>query len=314
MAIRHFGKNLKNLSFTFIVTLGFFTLLFFSLLNYPESNAKRFFFSEHNVNNNTKIVSLMHIPKTAITSLYMELHRKVPFAFKSPGEDEQCRFELEKKQGGNRLGTLFRDPIKHVYSQYLECKYDIWGKQVTYGTEFPRPKNESEATGYMPGFEKWLEHFLNPKVNPKNDFNCYHPKDMQTRYLHSKNNCHHFDLEKKNIYDPSETKSIIKKIWFVGISDYFKASICLLEFQIWGYFSNGCDCRKKIVRTYVHETHNVPPHSTNVLNKRTKEMIKQLTTQDEITYKFALEEFKKRVALVKKHTKVQLLCNQDSNV
>ena len=89
-----------------------------------------------------------------------------------PGKWEQCRSFY---RSSDFLVAMLRAPRDHVLSQYLECRYDAWGKRMTRGTGFPL-----NGTNEGAGFKSWLAHFSSPKWRPwHGDFNCYNPINMQ---------------------------------------------------------------------------------------------------------------------------------------
>ena len=62
----------------------------------------------------------------------------------------RCCFSLlshARKEGGKNFASFFRKPDEHVYSLYLECKYDKWGQQITNHTDFPRDPTEDITRG-----------------------------------------------------------------------------------------------------------------------------------------------------------------------
>ena len=69
----------------------------------------------------------------------------------------------------------FRDPMHHILSQFLECKYNPWGKRVTKNTGFP---GYGKYNNVMDGFNEWISYFAT-KPNYYGDrkfiFNCYEP-------------------------------------------------------------------------------------------------------------------------------------------
>uniref|UniRef100_A0A7S3LHF3 Sulfotransferase domain-containing protein n=2 Tax=Aplanochytrium stocchinoi TaxID=215587 RepID=A0A7S3LHF3_9STRA len=299
------------------------------------------------------LVSLMHIPKTSITSFYTTIFNRfirdnprprIKFVRKSPGKDEKCRSyllkELSELPGPNRMGTFFREPKSHIYSQYLECKYDSWGQRKTKQTFFPREIAEDETSGYMPAFEKWLEHFYSYIRTDNNTslrlphgfyrkdwqipariyFKCYDPENMQTRQLFCQqgkwaHTTHWYDFYNgvgQSEYDMSAVESIIKDFWFIGIKEEFQASLCMFQYQVFGKFDRECDCKSKIsqVPGMKHIGHGVKPHTIDNLNNRTHYLMEKLSTLDIVTYQIAKEEFSKRIDRIKNKTGVDLLCNR----
>ncbi|GBG32785.1 Hypothetical Protein FCC1311_090102 [Hondaea fermentalgiana] len=201
----------------------------------------------------------MHIPKTAGSSAHHHLREHpstahlVKFHWSTPGLDENCLQEIWRD--GLPVATLFREPRAQLYSQFMECTHDSWGKQVTRGTAFPRAgPGEDEVTA----FEAWLRHFSQEKAQLAKDpshrvdfFNCYYPDNMQARYLlhwedRSKldkkegHTCHGPALDRT--LPPSAARELIEGLWFVGLKEHFALSMCLFEFQLRGDVSEHCLC------------------------------------------------------------------------
>ena len=72
---------------------------------------------------------------------------------------EKCYVELYKAYKERKPNkepftiTFFRAPRAHVYSQFLECNHDNWGKRVTSGSTFPRNHEDPDD------FADWVDHF-----------------------------------------------------------------------------------------------------------------------------------------------------------
>lgn len=256
-------------------------------------------------------VSLIHIPKTAGTSFYEQYKHRITFKRPSPGNDERSYNYLNNNDSKNyALMTFFRNPRNHVYSQYLECKWDSWGKKVTAGTNFPRDIKEDENRGYTPAFEQWLLHF---NVTPftTNMYNCYQPYNMQTRYFEtSQKDAHNFKPDGTVFTDKAAQR--IKDLWFFGITEHYTTSTCLFEYKVTGELPDYCDCTHEKKVAPQHEkrvTHFVPTHSIDVLSKRTVKLIDLLILQDNLLYTFALSLFKRRVRELSTQTK-KIICKQ----
>ena len=163
--------------------------------------------------------------------------------------------------------TLLREPRAHVFSQYLECRYDRWGRKVTHGTAFPRSSSVHED------FDAWLQHFANKSAwgeaaagvaggcklqtvalhdnklrgvdyhaemdrhCTSADFSCYNPYNMQTRAMA----CPHGAWQGPHwCYTPHRTCNerppplelalrSLSEGRVVGLVEEYNASLCLLH-------------------------------------------------------------------------------------
>mmetsp|Transcript_858 Transcript_858/g.1971 ORF Transcript_858/g.1971 Transcript_858/m.1971 type:complete len:440 (-) Transcript_858:34-1353(-) len=259
------------------------------------------------------VVNLMHIPKTGGTSLYNEARKPTRtfskyFSFQksSPGTDEVCFLNLKDEEFP--IATIFRSPHSQTLSQFLECKYDLWGQHVIRFTSFPRGKTEDFVKGVTPDFDAWLDHFI-AAPSTRNYFRCYHPKNFQTRYLYGKEkHNHHGSICHGPTYEPfprskGRTQKIINELWYIGLTEDMELSICLFEFQITGAVSDRCLCNYKTSKESVgqpaitHITHNVPRHHVSALSEATLQKIDLLTNEDVFTYNHARKIFYEKVNL-----------------
>lgn len=82
-----------------------------------------------------KTIRLLHIPKTAGFTLLRAWNKLFPDA-----KIEQHEACYETYVNPNYFNTVFlRNPLDHVFSQFLECKYDDWGRDVTKNTKSITP-------------------------------------------------------------------------------------------------------------------------------------------------------------------------------
>lgn len=254
-----------------------------------------------NYNISNTYIGMIHIPKTAGSSFYDQYKHRYKFLIRSPGPDERSYTYYVneiKKHGYNKvkLFTFFREPEKHVYSMYLECKYDSWGQRVTRKTNFPRISEEDESIGFTPGFDQWLEHFTKNQTTT-DMFNCYQPLNIQTRYFMSTIiEPHNFDYTHNFT---SETKRRINDLWFYGLTEYYTLSTCVVEFLVSTTLSDACRCPyqpKNVDEKRI--THGVPPHPYKSLSNNTKQMVNQLVSEDRKLYDYAKKMFFKKVAMI----------------
>jgi len=117
-------------------------------------------------------VRFTHIPKTGGTSLRVDLaalgHEIGHLEFCASAPD------VGFLKGGWNF-VFLRSPRAHVLSQFLECRYDEWGKTMTAQLpEFPFPTGDDESA-----FEHWVAHFHNSTFSADgrlaHDWNCYSP-------------------------------------------------------------------------------------------------------------------------------------------
>lgn len=202
-------------------------------------------------------VAFVHTPKCGGTSLLHLLNTSRSmgdfdsddwFNPNKPGRWEQCRSQLQTDT--NFVVTMVRYPRAHVLSQYLECRYDTWGKSVTTDI-FPR--NGDEATD----FASWLAIFTNGWNNATGDCHCYNPWNMQARALtceepkwyqprlssgisptelypaSATSSVHHLWADGIRDREPGvvRTLSALEEVHFVGVLELFEESWCMLEYQ-----------------------------------------------------------------------------------
>lgn len=112
--------------------------------------------------------------------------------FPTPFLNNRERCLADRNSGDDQiLAIVLRNPVKHVLSQFLHCKY-------AHPANWRDPAFPS-APGVYDGFEEWITHFLQLKdrqqtmatststtKQAKQAFSCYNPWNMQTRYLTSK--------------------------------------------------------------------------------------------------------------------------------
>lgn len=157
--------------------------------------------------------SFVHIPKTAGASVIVDAGKLNALYPKDPvGKEHGSLYDRAKRPSSKHL-VMLRSPRTHVISQYAECRYDKWGKKVT-TTDFPR------SGTFENDFKKWLR--------AREDFDCYHPQDMQTRYLSSRR-------YRPHDYEPANLTLALKQLetmdW-VGLVEFYHVSLCVLASRV----------------------------------------------------------------------------------
>lgn len=238
------------------------------------------------------IMFLHHIPKTAGTSAYLDLNR---ITHSRIGSQECCY--VNAANSSSNIVSFLRDPTEHVYSQFLECKYDKrWGTKVTKNTSFPRNGND------VSDFLLWLRHFQ--KVNAT-DFNCYHPYNMQTRSFDP------YCTDTHKYLKFSETAPMVAvhnmmSLSFVGLQDLYRLSLCMMVYFTLKYFPDECKCGQSMKTHKI--THFVPTHSVRDLNTEHFELIDSYTQFDKTLYRIAVERFWVNVKSAERNLNMSLSC------
>jgi hypothetical protein len=241
----------------------------------------------------------LHIPKTAGSSLSVDIKQVLP-AGEGYWSKERCLLHASPKDPakGDIDIAYFRDPMSHVYSQFLECKYDEDWKRKT--------------PGIFENVTAWLMHF-SAGAEFDNDFRCYHPYNMQTRALTCKSeDAHHYSSMVP--VDVDMALSNLKSLGFIGIVEHYQASLCLFHAKAHDMkepLPRFCDCKNASAWNSFrskNERHGVPSHSVDDLSQENKGRIKALTQKDELVYREALKMFSREIVTVEDHFGVKLLC------
>jgi len=239
----------------------------------------------------------IHIPKTAGTSTRKELNSR--FNLSMPWQENSYKQYFSPSSFNF---VFLREPCKHVYSQFLECKYDPWGKNQTAHTSFPRDSKDAD------GMREWVNFFYDDWHPEKGDFNCYNPWNMQTRYL-ALWDTHHLSTILHKEPSVATAESNLRSLDFVGCVDYFKESMCALNFVLNGTLFEGCLCNENEANL-IHETHQVPKHSIEDLDETTIARIKNMTTSDEKLYKRFVKSFLWKILKLEEDLNVVIMCRK----
>lgn len=222
------------------------------------------------------MIRFAHIPKTSGYSLYTEFHPpKYNFS-----KSETCLPLWHIGTNDVINAAMFRKPEQQVFSQYKECRFDGWGKKTTARTQFPR------KAPIMKDFETWLTHF---DESQQDDYNCYHPYNMQTRctFCLNESHCHH-NLNRwptQTVVIRNSLKSIDNLQW-VGVQDLYHESVCVLYWKLQGHLPRTCDCERAHKYSHPYIRHNVPLMNVS-FSLRTLDLIRNFTQYDRIIYKYA---------------------------
>ena len=277
--------------------------------------------------NETKFVHkqfhYIHIPKTAGESFLLDSPAHIGVGSTVKGNSEKTYLETPELflNDPSRYSVVFlRKPTSHVLSQFLECKYDPYFQART--IQLP---GSSSLDSAIDGFDEWISHFIDIGLTMMygKDFGyrCYEPWNMQARFMTAsgKNDPHFATDQRGRIPSLKMAETNLRKMNIVGITEYYSASLCLLEFvALDGELSPLCrQCDpttgKIIAQEIQHrETHGVPHHSVDMISDQSWKFIENnLTTVDQQLYAIGLQLFADRIEQVWRDTGVDLLCRHN---
>ena len=273
-------------------------------------------------------LTLVHIPETAGSSFLEDspgFMKRGDVLVGNRGRSWWYTREIQQV-AAEAMVVIVRSPVAQTVSQFLKCKYDTWGKRETRKSRFPR-RTAGDVFG---GLNVWLRHFTSRDGNDtiSDNFRCYQPWNMQARYLgaESVTDHHYWYAESVSELRPSfaRTKRALDESGFVGIADFYSATMCLFHHHNTGnYRSFTCSCaaalekqkkskakkkEKKKASSLHHIKHEVPRYNISMLSPETFEMVRSLTRIDALVFGYSLRSFKRRVEAARNTTGVDILC------
>ena len=252
-------------------------------------------------------MSFTHIPKASGTSFVKEMRSEIK------RQNQDCYNHLKRKEMMNAV--FLRSPNPHVVSCFMECMHDPWGKRATSKTDFPRTGNDTAD------FAVWLEHFssLNDTMVGKTvDYNCIDPRNVMARHL----SCQKAPNPKANhaLLPPPDLDEAIRNVkvgggaTFVGLTDFYHESMCILEFRRNGSLPAACGCTEehlaaKAATKRVHVTHGVPKEKP-IISKASQALIDRYTDLDRPLFVVALRRFMDDIHVAETVAGRPFLCNK----
>lgn len=250
-------------------------------------------------------VNFLHIPKCAGVSFYTEMKDIVKFSDYSPGNNEVCMGYMKKhKNNGYKEITFVRNPIKHILSQYIMCRYSPWGKMETGKTFWKsfRPDN-FEADDYS-GFGDWLNYFHKSTDSHR----CYYPYNLQTRVLTCDKHKGHYHIENFKYSSENAFKALKEMNGVFGVVEYYPESLCLIRHYLDLDFPKWCNCKYRDEYSMVHYDHNMPKHSINKVPEKIIDDAMSFIKHDIELYNKALVLFLKRIHELENQKNIKILC------
>ncbi|CAE7758412.1 unnamed protein product [Symbiodinium pilosum] len=261
----------------------------------------------------TRRIMFLHIPKTAGTSFVADAMLMVPSSVAFLDNGELSLLGTPHFRNETRV-VMLRNPLDHVLSQFLECKFDWWGKRVTAGTDFPfKP-------GVYGGLDEWVHHFTNLKNTSVLGFepdskewaravshNCYNPWNMQSRYLAS--TWDHYVPFSELQPDIEAARKSLQGVQVVGVPELYVESLCLVHLETHGHLPKSCTCGQQGPLAQIStESHYVPNHTISDLPDNLLAEMAKLVQVDAQIYVDALNRFEAAVRLASDRTGIKMFC------
>ena len=169
---------------------------------------------------------------------------------------------------------VIRDPIEHVYSQYLMCRYSGHGERVGFRRSalYHQITNQTKIAG----FDIWINAYL--KDNTLNT-GCFNPYNLQTRALV----CNRTEVMGSYQYFPVDSNSLqaakemlLSRNTIVGFANDLQSFLCRVLCTV-GSMQQCCTSSSLGVDS---ETHHLPQHSVDDIPQSTLTKVKSLVSYD----------------------------------
>lgn len=199
-------------------------------------------------------VQVVHIPKTAGTSISTDLARRLDIFIgaQKPGRDEIC---LNQSDPSRFRVMMFRHPRAHVLSMFTHCAASAFARQAF------RSRWSVHSSGDLQcGFVAWLqcsEARRNSSTPGKKREglcgDCYDPWNMQSRYL---------SCPTAHPLDPGASTRALDGVDAVGLVEHYTLSLCLIQFRLTGAVPKDCFCDEAPMKLKTaHISHHAANHS-----------------------------------------------------
>jgi hypothetical protein len=204
---------------------------------------------------------------------------------------------------GQPLLALVREPRAHVLSMYMHCKTSR--------------DHEHAARALMPAsFEEWLQSWVRLRSEGSTSgFCCYNPVDSQSFRFEcaAGSNSMRRQCRPNLEVDGELALKNMQLAGFVGLTEFYKESICLLHVQANNELPESCQCAGEGAASpplKLHAySHGVQPHSIMNVSETALQLIDSLTIWDQRLYKEAKTQFMAAIHDVEETYKTKILCN-----
>jgi hypothetical protein len=262
----------------------------------------------------------VHIPKTGGQTIY------------------GCMLRSWGREGGFIQGNgspncrnVSRDVLSSIH--YLSCEITYNGEFSSIMSSLKRTNREIMAFTMIRQPLSYvfsaLEHHITRRGHAAcQDFNAiivadrknfsacahYDIRNLQTRVF-SSSDPKSFDPTTFGPANLTQALSILRnELFSIGITGYFRASLCLLAYQMGQLHLHKpvCDCRQLDPTIKIFQKNKSSNSTLNRHNLLSAEALEVLLSQyinlDEILYNYALDLFLSRIIVAERHENIKLLC------
>ena len=212
--------------------------------------------------------------------------------------------------------VLLRDPRALVLSQYVMCRYSLFGRISGFVEGAWARGNNLTALGVEEGFEMFLEHY---NLTPHADLPCYNPVNMQTRAL----TCRSAVPAASHKWQPvhgSRQQDALRAIKaqgpnaldVVGLSEFLEESVCIVAFHATHKLPPSCACqpgKRGALSVEPRLTHGMPPHNVSSLSKNVLDKIDAITCEDHAVYAAGVRRFLDDTEHMENVSGLRVLCD-----
>ena len=271
---------------------------------------------------------LAHCPKTGGTLLREILKSELSPRGHLVESSEACWYA--RTAGAFHVSAL-RSPRAHVLSQFYMCRFSSWAEK-----HHPIARNYTEDYS---DFADWLSHYVRPQLElapagrKKDEYSCYYPNNMQTRFLscrgkvtsaHTGKERATAKLGRWNSDAPlADALESLREIDFVAITDLFDESVCALRVKVGGgaaaALPRDCLCPSGAAAAIApargqfspqfSRDHGLPAHSVAALPPPLLPLVDALTRDDARLFVAGLARLLRELAAVERAVRGRLVCD-----
>ena len=283
---------------------------------------------------------LAHCPKTGGTLLREILKSELSPRGHLVEGSEAC-YRYARTAGAFHVSAL-RSPRAHVLSQFYMCRFSSWALRSRGSTTSPSLLRLEIARNYTEDysdFADWLSHYVRPQLElapagrKKDEYSCYYPNNMQTRFLscRGKVTSAHTGKERAtaklgawNSDEPlADALESLHEIDFVAITDLFDESVCALRVKVGGgaaaALPRDCLCPSGAAAAIApargqfspqfSRDHGLPAHSVAALPPPLLPLVDALTRDDARLFVAGLARLLRELAAVERAVRGRLVCD-----